>query len=206
MIPTGHRLRLLLLLAASLSCRPSPPKEAAARAPTVDPRWPVPPGWNHETFALPPEFAPQLPYHGTEELRFMPGFYTAAAPDFWSYDLAWWLDQPPAFDTVSVAHALTTYFRGLAAAVGGSKYQFDSTRFRTVMTSAPGSAPARLTGQVFTYDPFTTGQPITLNVEAELRHCPSAPQTLIVVALSPEAPTDSIWTALRATAASVACS
>jgi len=154
---------------------------------------------------LPPAFARQLPYRGTEELRFMPGFYTLGAVDFWSYDLAWWLEQPPAFDTETVSIALTTYFRGLTTAVGGAKYHFDPARFRSVLAPVSGAGISRLTGQVFTYDPFKTGEPVTLNVEAELRRCPAARHTMIVVALSPKPRTDSLWTHLRATAGALVC-
>lgn len=177
--------------------------ETAASEPSV--RWPIPTGWKHETFPLPPEFAPTLPYHGTEDLRFMPGFFSPAAPDYWSYDLVWWLEQSPPFDARSVAASLTTYFRGLATEVGGSKYHLDPARYRAVLTLAPGSEPPRLTGQVFTYDAFATGLPIILNVEAELRSCPRTRQFAIVVAMSPKDTTDSVWKALRAAAGNLVC-
>ena len=135
----------------------------------------------------------------------MPGFYTPGAVDFWSYDLAWWLERPPAFDTASVSAALTTYFRGLATTVGGTKYHFDPVRFRSVLTSVAHAAPPRLTGQVFTYDPFRTGGPITLNVEAELRQCPSTRHPTIIIALSPKPTTDSVWRELRTTAGALVC-
>ena len=135
----------------------------------------------------------------------MPGFFSQAAPDFWSYDFVWWLDEPPAFDATSVAATLTTYFQGLATAVGGSKYNLDPARFRAVLTSVPASEPPRVTGQVFTYDPFVTGLPIILNVEAELRSCPGTRQVAIVVALSPKDTADSVWKALRATIGSLDC-
>jgi len=183
-------------------CHAARAKEAASAS--SGPLWPVPSGWQHETFALPPAFAPQLPYLGTEELRFMPGFYTPGAVDFWSYDLAWWLAEPPAFDTATVSAALTAYFRGLATAVGGTRYHFDPARFRSVLIPA-SSATSRLTGQVFTYDPFKTGEPVTLNVEVELRRCPAARRTAIVIALSPKPLTDSLWSRLRATAAALVC-
>ena len=135
----------------------------------------------------------------------MPGWSTPTAPDYWSYVFVWWPDQPPAFDAPSVAETLTTYFRGLNAAVGGTKYQFDAARFKTVLNPVPASEPPRLTGQVFTYDPFTTGLPIVLNVELELRPCPRTKQVAIVVALSPKETTDSVWKTLRATAGTVVC-
>lgn len=202
---TAHRIALFVLLSWTLACAARSPKQpdAAASGPGV--RWPIPNGWKHETFALPPEFAPTLPYHGSEDLRFMPGFSSPAAPDFWSYDLVWWLDQSPPFDAPSVAATLTTYFQGLATAVGGSKYQFDPSRFHVVLAPVPASEPPRLTGQVFTYDPFVTGLPITLNVEAVLRSCPGTKQVAVVVALSPKDTTDSVWKALRTTAGTLVC-
>jgi hypothetical protein len=200
-----HAAALLLLLGWTFACeaRPSKQPDAAVSEPTV--RWPIPTGWKHETFALPPEFAPELPYHGTEDLRFMPGFFSPTAPDYWSYDFVWWLDERPAFDATSVAASLTTYFRGLVTAVGGEKYKLDPARYRAVMTAVPSSEPPRLTGQVFIYDPFSTGLPIVLNVEAELRSCQGTKQFAIVVVLSPKDAEDSVWDALRAAAGTVVC-
>ena len=202
---TACLVALLLLVSWTFACEARSPKQpdAAASVPSV--RWPIPTGWKDETFALPPEFAPGLPFHGTEDLRFMPGFKSRTAPDFWSYDLVWWLDEAPPFDATSLAATLTTYFRGLVTAVGGSKYHLDPARYHTVLTPVPASEPPRLTGQVFTYDPFVTGLPIILNVEAELRSCPGSRQVAIVVALSPKDTTDSVWKALRATAGTLVC-
>lgn len=166
-------------------------------------RWPIPQGWNHETFALPPDFASQLPYAGTEELRFMPGFYKPAESDYWSYDLVWWVVGPPAFDSTTVAAALTTYFRGLATAVGGAKYHFDPGHFRS---SISPNGRNRLGGQVFTYDPFTTGEAIILNVELSQLKCAGSGHSAIIVALSPKAPSDDVWVRLRATAGDFTCS
>lgn len=137
---TASRLTLLLLLSWSLACatKPSEPPETAPSG--TDARWPIPAGWKHETFPLPPGFAPDFPYKGSEDLRFMPGWSNPDAPDFWSYDFVWWLDEPPTFDAPSLADAFTIYFRGLATAVGGDKYQFDPARYRTVLTPVLGGA------------------------------------------------------------------
>ena len=135
----------------------------------------------------------------------MPGWSKPEAPDFWSYEFVWWLDEPPPFDTASMAAVLTTYFRGLSLAVGGEKYVMDSAYFRTELFQVPESIPPRMTGQVFTYDAFKTGQPITLNIEADLRSCAKAKKVAIVVLFSPKPTTDSVWTALRATASTLVC-
>lgn len=135
----------------------------------------------------------------------MPGWSKPEAPDFWSYEFVWWLDKPPAFDTASMAAVLTTYFRGLSMAVGGEKYEMDSARFRAELIQVPNSDPPRLKGQVFSYDAFNTGQPIILNVEAELRSCSEAKKVAIMVLFSPKPTTDNVWTALRATAGRLVC-
>jgi len=200
-----QRIALLSLLGWTFACKAPPPEppDLAGSGPSL--HWPVPTGWKHETFALPPDFARELPYHGTEDLRFMPGFSSPTASDFWSYDFVWWLDQRPDFDATELAAALTTYFRGLSTAVGASKYQFDPSRYRAVLEAVPGSAPPRIVGQVYTYDPFATGLPIILNVEVELRSCPATGDVAIVVALSPKDTTDGVWSDLRAVAAALAC-
>lgn len=189
----------LVGFSASNAQTPEPPESESAE------RWPIPTGWNHETFPLPPGFAPEFPYEGTEELRFMPGFSKPDAADFWSYEFVWWMKKAPPFDSASVGTALTTYFRGLSKAVGGSKYKMDSAHFRSSLTAVSDGKPPRLAGQVFTYDAFKTGLPIVLNVEAELRSCPQTKQIAIVVALSPRETTDSVWSALRTTAATLVC-
>ena len=205
MTRTAHRMTGILLLSVSFACAAGSPEPPSAAPAEPAARWPIPAGWKHETFALPPEFAPTLPYRGTEDLRFMPGFSSPAAPDYWSYDFVWWLEQRPAFDAASIGKALTVYFQGLAGAVGGSKYKFDPAHFRAVLSPVPGSEPPRLTGQVFTYDPFATGLPITLNVEAELRSCPATKQVALVVALSPKHTTDGVWKSLHDAARALVC-
>src|SRR5262245_20675324 len=138
-VQMARRGALLLLLGGALACGSQPQKQPEAAASEAGVRWPIPPGWKHETFKLPPEFAPTLPYHGTEELRFMPGFFSPTAPDYWSYEFVWWLDQPPSFDAEGLAANLTTYFRGLATEVGGSKYPMDPARYRTVLAPVRAS-------------------------------------------------------------------
>jgi hypothetical protein len=201
----AFRIALLVLLSGTLACEARPPGQPGAAAAGPGVRWPIPAGWKPETFALPPQFAPDFPYHGTEDLRFMPGFNSPTAPDYWSYDFVWWLDQPPPFDATSLAATLATYFRGLATAVGDSRYHFDPARYHAVLTAVPASEPPRLAGQVFTYDPFVTGLPIILNVEAELRSCPGTRKVAIVVTLSPKDTTDGVWETLRATAGTLVC-
>jgi hypothetical protein len=74
---------VLLLLGLTFACRAQVPPAPQAATPVQDSRWPIPTGWNHETFPLPPSFAPDLSYKGSEDLRFMPGWSSPDAPDYW---------------------------------------------------------------------------------------------------------------------------
>jgi hypothetical protein len=65
--------------------------------------WPVPSGWRTETIAFPLDFAPSIAYHGEEQIRFAPGMFNAAAPDYFSYVFVWIVDEQPAL----TADALT---------------------------------------------------------------------------------------------------
>lgn len=202
---TACRIALLALLGWTFACEARPPMQPDTAEAELSPGWPVLPGWKHETFELPPGFAPEFPWHGTEDLRFMPGFSSPTAPDHWSYVFVWWLDERPPFDAPGLAAALTSYFRGLSTAVGGAKFELDDSRYRAVLTAVPGRVPARVDGQVFTYDVFSTGLPLILNVEAELRSCPTTGQHAIVISLSPKDIADGVWKDLRAAAATVPC-
>ena len=163
--------------------------------------WPVPTGWKHETIPFPLEFAPELSYRGVEELRFMPGFFKADAPDFWSYDFAWWLEDTPAFDPLTLSSALTKYFRGLTLAVGKGKYTFDEQRFRADLAPRSEGDERSLAGDVWSYDPFTTGKELVLHVEVHLQRCARAGRNALLFQVSPKSASDPVWNELRACAA-----
>ena len=64
---------LCFLVATSASGQPA--KDAPYEVP-------APKGWAKETIQLPPGFAKDMTWKGTEELRFAPGMFKADAPDF----------------------------------------------------------------------------------------------------------------------------
>jgi hypothetical protein len=167
--------------------------------------WPVPPGWAQETIPFPIDFAPQLRYRGLEELRFAPGFSNPDASTFWSYCFVWWLEEPHSFDSNSISAALCDYFRGLALAVGKDKFSFDPAHFRAELAAKSHGDGDVLVGQVHSYDPFVTGQPIVLNVEASLRSCPRSGHSAITFLLSPKSTDDPVWSELRACGSALNC-
>jgi len=152
---------------------------------TTNFEWPIPAGWKHETIPFPLDFAPMLPYHGVEELRFMPGFFKADAPDYWSYAFVWWLTDAPALDGPTLSADLAQYFRGLATAVGKDKYTFDPQRFRADLAATGSAAERMLSGDVSSYDPFVTGQELVLHVEVRLQRCPLSGRDALLFLISP---------------------
>jgi hypothetical protein len=166
---------------------------------------PTPAGWAKETFALPPPFAPDMKWKGTEELRFAPGMFKANAPDFFSYAMLFWLADDAEIDAKTMEQELLAYYRGLAATVlKGKKQEVDTKDFSVTITIAKqsdrrpgGEAVAGYVGELKWIEPFTTGQPQTLRLEIhswpsakDKRHC-------LFVCASPQPETGAVWKTLR---------
>jgi len=163
----------------------------------------VPAGWKHETIPFPLDFAPGLPFRGTEELRFAPGFFQPDSSTYWSYAFAWSLEDPPRFDADTLAPVLREYFSGLAQAVGKDKYAMDPARFKVELAPRIEGGRTALAGLVRSYDPFATGAPIDLNVEAQLRERPRGGPPVLTFLLSPRPFGDAVWAELHACEASL---
>jgi hypothetical protein len=154
------------VLATGIACGPGP-------YPVYDPPrpqtpWDVPPGWKHELIPFPLDFAPSLQHAGVEELRFAPGFFDPTAPGYWSYAFVWRLEGYPPFDAAHVADELTTYFRGLVAAVDEKNEIAD--RESIVVHAVPERRHLALTAHVI--DPFKTKKPVDLVGTAKQIACP----------------------------------
>jgi hypothetical protein len=166
---------------------------AAAGQPEKEPPYqvPTPAGWGKETIALPPAFAPDMKWKGTEELRFAPGMFKAGAPDFFSYALLFWLPDDADTD---------------AKAMEGKKQKLDTKAFTLILTALkkqparrPGGEPvAGYVGELKWIEPFATGKPQTLRLE--IHSWPSAKHKhrCVFVCASPQPETAAVWKALRA--------
>jgi hypothetical protein len=131
--------------------------------------WTTPAGWKSETIPFPLEFAPALAHRGVEELRFAPGFFDPAATGYWSYTFVWRTDDAAALDAPALAGELTTYFRGLLAAVDAGKR---ITAPETIVVHAePDAAPGRFRLTAHVIDAFKTFAPVELAGWAERRAC-----------------------------------
>ena len=174
--------------------------------------WPVPEGWKHETIPFPLEFAPELPYHGVEELRFAPGMFKPDQDGYFSYAFVWWLDGRPAVDAAELSSSLKSYFTGLCTAVAKEKGQtLDGAKFSASLHAVEGP-PRKLehpvtafAGTVDSFDPFATGKPIVLNVEAWVWDCDRSGKRAVLVLASPKPESAPIWISLHERRDEFAC-
>ena len=149
-----------------------PPVEPPAAAAT----WEVPDGWRSETIPFPLAFAPSLAHTGVEELRFPPGFFEPDSPEYWSYAFVWRTTDPAMLHGVEMAEELTTYFRGLVAAVDEKKavQAPDEIIARAVDVAHPAEdgGDIMLALRVHVFDAFGDARALDLEGTARRRSCP----------------------------------
>ena len=193
------RACLLSALMMTASAAGQPEKEPPYQVPT-------PTGWAKETLALPPAFAPDLKWKGTEELRFAPGMFKADAPDFFSYAMLFWLPDDTEVDAKTMERELLTYYRGLAAAVlKAKKQEVDTKAFTLSITAAkeqPGKRPggeavAGYVGELKWTEPFTTGKAQTLRLDVHVWYSDKHKHHCVFICASPQAEAAPVWKALR---------
>lgn len=162
--------------------------------------WPTPAGWKHETIPFPLDFAPSLPYRGSEELRFAPGFFDPDAPGYFSYVFVWWIEAGPRLERATVEGHLKEYFVGLTKAVAKDDFEPDLSRIeaRLEANREPG-----LAGTVRTIDAFKTRREVLLNVRAKTGAC--GDRHFLIVKASPRPMSDPMWASLHDTAAAFQC-
>jgi hypothetical protein len=147
---------------------------------------PSPKGWAKETIPLPPSFAKNMTWKGTEELRFAPGMFKADAVDFFSYALLFWLPDDQKIDTKTMEKELLEYYRGLAKAVlEGKKTEVDLSTFTLTIKDAKEKPGKRAGGEEVTaYD-------------AELKWTEPFATNCVFVCASPQVETAEVWKQLR---------
>ena len=167
----------------------------------------VPEGWGFERLDFPLDFAPEIPWRGFEERAFAPGMFTEGAPDYWSYAVALRVAEdstkasPPPLevDAEVLDDFLERYYRGLCAAVGGSRgLEIDPASIRAEVTGGG----AEYLATVHLIDAFVTGEPLELRLELLVQPDPGGgPWTELFAMASPAAAGAPVRDALRELAA-----
>lgn len=198
---------LLAALILTPCARSQADKEPSSQVPT-------PSGWVKETIPLPPAFAPDMKWKGSEELRFAPGMFKADAPDFFSYALLFRLPADSEIDVKAMEREMLAYYRGLAGAVLKSKKQgVDMKSFQLTITTARqppekragGEVVAGYVGELKWIEPFATGKPQTLRLEIHTWSTAKRDHHCVFVCASPQPETGAVWTTLREIRAGCTC-
>lgn len=166
----------------------------------------APQGWGKETIPLPPEFAPDMKWHGIEELRFAPNFLKPDSTTFFSYALLFWLPDTVKVDSATLQSELLVYYQGLAKAVSEGKEQKIDVATFTMAVNGAATKPARrpngkavtaFDGELRWIEPFTTGKSQTLYMEIHAWHEAKQKSRCVFICASPRPQTAAIWKSMR---------
>ena len=167
---------------------------------------PAPAGWRMEKFAFPLQFAPSIPYEGTEHVRFAPDWSEFASERGFTYVFLWDIKRR-SLEPAELERALNVYFDGLMEQVTRGRRIADPG---TVTSAAlhPLTAPAgwqqALGGRVWTWNGFGAGEPLTLHLEIAQRPCGTG-RTQVFFALSRAPRTHGAWDEMRAIRTATPC-
>jgi len=176
------------------------------RNPASDPfQFYSPANWRPEVDRFPLPWSPQLPYHGSEDLVFAPGFDNKAAPNYHSYAFVWWLEGRQEISAERLQADLLVYYKGISEERGRTrKFAPDLSRVSvTWVSDGQEGGMHAFRGDATFYNP--AGELLTLHGEASLIFCTNANRTAGVFILSPQEPGAAIWKDLRAIRESFRC-
>lgn len=159
---------------------------------------PAPADWRPETFQFPLQFAPAIPYEGTEHLRFAPSWERFAEEGGFSYVFLWDLKARPV-TTEDLEDHLETYFTGLMRGVAPARNvaipPTPTTAALHPMTGVPGWTRAH-GAEVRTWNAFSKAEPLVLYGEVTHREC-GAERMQVFFAFSRARRDRPIWEGLR---------
>lgn len=156
----------------------------------------LPKGWGSEKFTVPPGFAPEIKYHGVEDIRFAPGWGNAGNENYWTYAFLWFLDEPLTLTTESLEKDLTAYYTGLlkvnsdSTKHGGEKTLIVKTSMKNVKALAAGEP--QYEGTIYMRD-YMSRKPITLNCRVISRFCKETNKAIVFFRLSPQPFSHAAW-------------
>ena len=157
-----------------------------------------PANWQFERFSLPPEFAPNIPYKGAEELRFSPGMFVKDSATYFTYAFVAELDNINSVSQDDLRNYLLNYFKGLCSSIAKQrKLSIDSSKISLAIEKKQNA------GDDVFYDAtlnifgvFADGAPVKLNAEIKVMN-DKASKIYVVFIASPLAKTDNVWKELR---------
>jgi hypothetical protein len=166
---------------------------------------PAPEGWRKESFQFPLQFAPDIPYEGTEHVRFAPSWSKFGEENGFSYVFMWDLKNKPVTPE-DVEEYLEFYFTGLMKNVGLQRKIADKEAKAVVAVHPMALLEGWGQGygvEVRTWNAFSKGEPLLLYGEIGHRYCGERMQ--IFFAFSRARRDRAIWEGLRAARKATSC-
>ena len=158
-----------------------------------------PANWEFERFSLPPDFAPNIPYKGAEELRFSPGMFVKDSANYFTYAFVAELDNTNSVSQDDIKNYLLNYFRGLCGSTAKKRNLSIDTSKITVSIEKKN-----VTGKDVFYNAtlnifgvFADGAPVKLNMEIKVMYNKQVSKIYLVFIASPLNKTDTIWIELH---------
>jgi hypothetical protein len=194
-MPPMPRIALVLLLL--LACVGLPCRAQVA----------APDDWRKETFAFPLQFAPTIPYEGTEHVRFAPYWAKFDEPRGFTYVILWDIRRRT-LEAAQIERALDVYFDGLMDLITRTR-KVDDPGTVTSVALHPMAEPAGWSwasgGKLWTWNGFSKGEALELNLEVTQRAC-GQERTQVFFAFSrAERTREDPWKVLRDIRARTAC-
>lgn len=158
-----------------------------------------PANWQFERFALPPEFAPNIPYKGAEELRFSPGMFIKDSATYFTYAFVAALDDINSVSQDDIKDYLLNYFKGLCSITAKQKNLSIDTSEITVSIEKESNKKESVfyNAALNLFGVFADGAPVTLNMEIKVMNDKTTSKIYLVFIASPLSKTDKTWVELR---------
>ena len=158
-----------------------------------------PASWQFERFTLPPEFAPNIPYKGVEELRFSPGMFVKDSANYFTYAFVAQLDNISSISQGDIKNYLLEYFQGLCSSTAKQRnLSIDTSKITVSVDKNQGAGKdARYNATLDIFGVFADGAPVRLNAEIRVLNDEPMSKTYLVYIASPLDKTDQVWAKLR---------
>ena len=158
-----------------------------------------PANWQFERFALPPEFAPNIPYKGAEELRFSPGMFVKDSAGYFTYAFVAELDNINSISQDNIKDYLFEYFKGLCSSTAKQrKLSIDTSKIAvSIDKNASAGKDAHYNATLDIFGVFADGAPVRLDMEIKVMNDKAASKIYLVFIASPLNKTDKVWVTLH---------
>ena len=155
-----------------------------------------PANWAFERFALPPAFAPGIPYKGVEELRFSPGMFNKDSATYFTYAFVTELDNVTSISQNDISDYLLKYFKGLCKSTAKDrKLVIDTTKINVTIEKKKGIPVNEIiyTASMNIFGVFADGAAVKLNMEVKVLMNAVAKKIYLIFIASPREKTDAVW-------------